>query len=75
MSFAGLGPVYPPLSNGAGTPAPSSSRFVPHNFQYNGRVALALLPSLGVSLAATAAASAAAASRAAALHPHCTASG
>ncbi len=50
MSFAGLGAVYPPLSNGAGASTPSSHRFVPHNFQYNGRVALALLPSLGVSL-------------------------
>lgn len=26
----------------------ASSRFAPHNFQYNGRVALALLPSLAV---------------------------
>lgn len=48
MSFAGLSAVYPPVSNGAGAAAPSSHRFVPHNFQYNGRVALALLPSLGV---------------------------
>lgn len=63
MSFAGLSAVYPPVSNGAGAAAPSSHRFVPHNFQYNGRVALALLPSLGVSLAAAAASPAAAASR------------
>lgn len=61
MSFAGLAGVYPPLSNNGGTPTPSSHRFVPHNFQYNGRVALALLPSLGVSLAAAAAAAPAAA--------------
>ena len=35
-----LGPYPSPAANG-GTPTPS--RFVPHSFQYNGRVALALL--------------------------------
>lgn len=36
------------MTNGGSHAAPSSSRFVPHSFQYNGRVAMALLPSLAV---------------------------
>lgn len=46
-SFSALG-VYPALAPSGS----SSARFTPHQFRYNGRVALTLLPSLGVSGAA-----------------------
>lgn len=49
MSYASLGVGYPPMSTNGGSSSSVGHRFVPHNFQYNGRVALALLPSLGVS--------------------------
>ncbi|PSC73750.1 no exine formation 1 [Micractinium conductrix] len=42
-SFSALG-VYPALAPSGS----SSARFTPHQFRYNGRVALTLLPSLGV---------------------------
>ena len=45
MNTSPLGSGYPALASNGGS---AGARFVPHNFQYNGRVALALLPSLAV---------------------------
>ena len=45
MNTSPLGTGYPALASNGGS---AGTRFVPHNFQYNVRVALALLPSLAV---------------------------
>lgn len=39
---------WPVVGNGASLGRSSSTRFAPHDFRYNGRVAMALLPSLVV---------------------------